>query len=987
MTPERWQRVEEVYHAVAALPARERTDLIASLCTGDTELQEEVESLLAHVTAASAFLENPVSEDVTRAALLEDQTLVGRRVGDFSVVALVGSGAMGEVYRAHDLQLGRDVALKILPRLFWNDRDRRARFEREARILAALNHPNVGAIYGHADLEGSLALVLELVEGETLAERLTRSMPLSETLAIARGIAEALDTAHERGIIHRDLKPANIKITPEGVVKVLDFGLAKLAAEESDGAAAGASHSQPGIGGKVATRDGVLLGTPGYMSPEQARGKAADKRSDLWAFGVVMLEMLTGRPVFAGNTDAEVLTSVLEKQPDFGPLPLDTPATIRTLLRRCLEKDRKRRLDSAGAARWEIDDALTSLSSSHPTAAVSWSPWRPRLIGALGGVGAGAALATLMWLVMLPAPDASLPASRFAIVTPAAELLNVSSADRDLALSPDGRHLVYRAAGSTTNGSLLFLRPLDQLDARPIGDSENAFSPFFSPDGRWVAFFERAMLKKTAVTGGPVVTLAPITGGPLGGSWGDDNTIVFATDDPRTGLWRVSADGGVPAVLTTPDAAQQATDHAFPSVLPDGRGVLFTITAADQPTHAQVAWLDLETGKWRSLVRGGSHAEYVRGVGGSGHAGYLIYTAEGTLRAVRFDTNRPDVRGDPAVVLERVMTKPTGAANYAVSRTGTLIYVPDGAVMPTPMTLLTWVDRSGREQAIDAAPRAYGPPRLAPDGVRVAVGFPDQGDTEVWIVDLERDISRRLTFSRGMDGLPSWTPDGRRIVFMSARTGALNWFTMAADGSGPVEQVTTNPSNEWPTSITPDGRRILGFDIAPTSSRRVIAAHLIDPANGRPFATPQRVQGLFAGTFPVISSNGRYVAYQSEESGQDEIYVRSFPHVDQGRWQISTGGGTRAAWSRSGRELFYLDAENTLHAVPVDTVGPTFVAGKAVKVFDAKYAQPNPARHYDVSLDDSRFLMLKPRAADDKATPAHMVVVTRWSEYLQSRVP
>jgi serine/threonine protein kinase/Tol biopolymer transport system component len=987
MTPERWQRVEEVFHAVAALPEREQSHVMARLCAGDTELHEEVASLLTHEGAAHAFLENPVSADLTGAALLEDQTLVGKRVGDFSVVDLVGSGAMGEVYRAHDLRLGRHVALKILPRLFWNDQDRRARFEREARMLAALNHPNVGAIYGHADLDGSPALVLELVEGETLAERMARPIPVSETLAIARGIAEALETAHERGIIHRDLKPANIKITPEGVVKVLDFGLAKLAAEEPDSAASGAGHSPPATAGKVATRDGVLVGTPGYMSPEQARGKAADKRSDLWAFGVVVLEMLTGRPVFAGETDAEVLASVLERQPDFERLPPETPTSIRTLLRRCLEKDRKRRLDSAGAARWEIDDALALVSSAHPTEAVFSSPRRAGLIGAFGGVCAGAGLATLVWVVMWSAPDVSLPASRFAIVTPPAEPLNVSSADRDLALSPDGRYLVYRASGSTTNGSFLYLRPLDRLDARAIGDTANAFAPFFSPDGRWVAFFERAMLKKTAVTGGPVVTLAPIIGGPLGASWGDDNTIVFATDDPRTGLWRVSADGGVPAVLTTPDAAQQEADHAFPSVLPEGRGVLFTITAADQPTHAQVAWLDLDTGERRSLIRGGSHAEYVPGVGASGSPGYLIYTAEGTLRAVRFDANRPDLLGDPGVVLERVMTKPTGAANYTVSRTGTLIYVPEGAVTSTPTTSLTWVDRSGREHATNAAARAYGPPRLAPDGVRVAVGFPDQGDTEVSILDLARGISRRLTFSRGMDGLPIWTPDGRHIVFMSARTGALNWYKMAADGGGAVEQVTASASNEWPTSITPDGERILGFDIAPTSSRRVIAAQLIEPANGRPLATPQRVQGLFPGTFPVISPNGRYVAYQSEESGRDDIYVRAFPHVERGRWQISTGGGTRAAWARSGQELFYLDATNTLHAVTVDTAGPTFVAGKAVKVFDAKYAQPNPARHYDVSLDDSRFLMLKPVAPDDKATPAHMVVVTRWSEYLQSRIP
>jgi serine/threonine-protein kinase len=739
--------------------------------------------------------------------------------------------------------------------------------------------------------------------------------------------------------------------------------------------------------------------------------------------------MLTGWRAFDGESTAHVLEAVEATEPEWTRLPAKTPPAIRTLLRRCLEKSRAQRLDSATAARLEIDDALAAVSnrgtrpSEHPldlaaahsppaavarrhtrsltlvalaaaitlVALVVWQLWRRDnfrrnpLAGAtvarlneFAGKGTDAAIS----------PDGKFltSVSRFAIVTPPAQPLNVASNDRDLALSPDGRYLVYRAIGSTTNGSALFLRALDRLEARQISDIDNAYTPFFSPDSRWVAFFERGMLKKVSVTGGPVVTLGPVAGGPLGASWGEDNTIVFGTDDPRTGLWRVGADGGEPTVVTRPDATQQESDHGFPSMLPDGRGVLFTITAA-QPAKAQVAWIDLESGQRRTLVGGGYHAEYLDGSAGSGRSGHLIYAAEGALRAVRFDPIRSVVLGESSVVVERVMIKSNGAANYSLARNGTLVYVPEGAATPTPITTLTWVDRSGREESIDAPPRAYGPPRLSPDGERIAVGFPDQGDTEIWILDLARAVSRRLTFSPGMDGLPMWSPDGRRIVFMSARSGALNWYTMAADGSAAVQRVTTSPTHEWPVSISHGGDRVFGFDIAPTSARRVITATLPGHADDGSSATPQRAQGIFPGVFPEVSPNGRYIAYLSEESGQDEIYVRSFPQVDRGRWQISTGGGTRAAWSRNGRELFYLDATNTLHAVPADTTARTFVVGKPIKVFDAKYVEPNPARHYDVSPDGRRFLMLKPRGADPNATPATMVVVERWSDELRARVP
>jgi serine/threonine protein kinase len=1038
--PDDWSRVKDIFARARALPADARDAYMADACRGNDGLQREVESLLAADTRAERFLEAPprlLDSDATG-------SLAGQRIGPYHIESRIGAGGMGEVYQGRDTMLGRHVAIKVLLPTVARDAESLTRFRREAQLLASLNHPHIAQIHGFEHAGDVWALVMELVPGPTLAQRIrgrgsvtsaaptdddhqSLPLPMAEALGIAAQIAAALEAAHEQGIIHRDLKPANIKVREDGTVKVLDFGLATALDRLTPPDVA---DRRALSGSADATRTGAIFGTPAYMSPEQARGKTVDRRGDLWAFGCILYEMLTGRRTFDGDSTATVLEAVETTEPEWTSLPAKTPAAIRTLLRRCLEKSRAQRLDSATAARLDIEEALAALSnrltrlSEQPldlaavhssTTEVARRSTRSLTLVALAGALTSVTLVGVWQLSQRDVPGRSLLAgatvarstdaageethaaispdgtsltsvSRFAIVTPPAQPLNVASNDRDLALSPDGRYLVYRAIGSMTNGSALFLRALDRLEARQISDIDNAYTPFFSPDSRWVAFFERGMLKKVSVTGGPVLTLGPVAGNPLGASWGENNTIVFGTDDPRTGLWRVGADGGDPTVVTRPDASQQESDHGFPSMLPDGRGVLFTITAA-QPAKAQVAWIDLEGGQRRTLVGGGYHAEYLDRSAGAGRSGHLIYAAEGALHAVRFDPIRRLVVGESSVVVERVMIKSNGAANYTVARNGTLVYVPEGATAPTPTTTLAWVDRSGREESIEAPPRAYGPPRLAPNGEQIAVSFPDQGDSEIWILDLARSTSRRLTFSPRMDGLPMWSPDGRRIVFMSARSGALNWYSVAADGSGAVERVTTSPTHEWPASISPGGDRVFGFDIAPTSTRRVITATLTGPADSGFSAAPQRVQGLFRGVFPEISPNGRYLAYQSEESGQDEIYVRPFPQVDHGRWQISTGGGTRAAWSRNGRELFYLDATNTLHAVPADTTARTFVVGKPMKVFEAKYVEPNPSRHYDVSPDGRRFLVLKPRGADPNATPATMVVIERWSDELRARVP
>ena len=960
MTDERWPRVKALFQAAVERPPEEREAFLAT-ATADEALRREVESLLTADTSDAGFLDQlPVAAVLTP----------GLRVGRYEIVAPLGAGAMGEVYRARDTNLHRDVALKVLPELFAVDPDRLARFTREAQLLATLNHPNIAAIHGLEESNGTRALVLELVDGPTLADRIGRGpIPLAEALPIARQIAEALEAAHEKGIIHRDLKPANIKITGARVVKVLDFGLAKVC----DGAPQSDLSRSPKL---TATNLGerTILGTPAYMSPEQARGAPLDRRTDIWSFGCVLYEMLTGRVLFAGDTISDTIAAILEREPDGTKLPADTPVPIRRLLRRCLEKDRKRRLDSMSDARLEIDDA-NACPAGETLARAATPPRRvtPVAIAALAGLTVIAAL--VAWILMRPAPATPALPARFAIVPAPGLPLNVSGLARDLALSPDGRHLVYRAGGSNTAGSPLMVRAIDQLEAKLVADVGGAYAPFFSPDNRWIGFFENTELKKVSIAGGPAITLCRFSGVPLGASWGDDNTVTFATNTPGTGLWRVSADGGEPTILTTADPAQPEGTYSFPSVLPLGRGVLFTIATASQ-ADSSVAVLDLKTGQRKTLIRGGGDAQYVE-------TGHLIFAAAGALRAVRFDPVRLEVLGDPVTVVDHVMMKPTGGANYAVSRAGRLVYIGAGlSELATPRALL-WVDRKGHEEPTGAPLRAYGTPRLSPDGTRVAAEVYDQ-NTNIWIWDFAQETLRRLTFESGGAGMSVWTPDGRQIIFESGRTGMPGVYKQAADGSGTVDRLSTSATPQWPTSIAPDGQWVAGFDLmAGAVPTNIVFLPLTRPPGSDP------VRDLkFNGSFSDFSPNGRYLAYQSNESGRDEIYVRPFPRVDNGRWQVSTAGGTRPVWARNGRELFYLDASNVLIAVPVGTTGPTMSLGTPVKVFDTKYAEPNPSRHFDVSADGQRFLMLKASSASDHpATPASMVVVEQWFEELRQRVP
>jgi serine/threonine-protein kinase len=973
-----WADLEALFHEALACAPADRGAFLAERCAGRPDLQAEVEALLRADEGASGSWEMPSVAQHTRLK-------AGARVGPYELLGELGAGGMGEVYRARDTKLGRDVAIKVLADAFTLDPERLARFKREARLLAALNHPHIGAIYGVEEADPSpgsgpavRALVLELVEGETLADRIAKGpIPLDEALPIAKQIAEALEAAHEHGIIHRDLKPANIKVRADGTVKVLDFGLAK--ALDPSPSATDVSQS-PTITSPAATRMGVIMGTAAYMSPEQAHGKAVDKRADIWAFGCVLYEMLTGTHAFAGDDVTDTLATVLKSDPDWSGLPADTPLAIRKLLRRCLEKDPRRRLPDIGSARLEIDDAQPR-PSEHvvPTPKPHPSGWRrvvalatPALVGSL-------VTGTAVWLVTRPVSPAAPRVMRTTITPSAAAPLTIVGGGRDLAIAPDGLRLVYVASNATQ----LLVRRLDQLVPTALTGLGVPLQPVFSPDGQWIAFFDgNAALKKVAVTGGPAVMLSPTKNAGGGATWSPDDTIIFATVAPSTGLLRVGASGGEPEVLTTPDDAQGEVDHGWPEVLPGGDAVLFTVFMNGGIEQAQVAVLDLRTRSRRVLLRGGSHAQYVA-------PGYLIYAVAGTLRAVAFDLARREVTGSPVPVVEDVVIKPFGAVDASVAADGTLVYVRGGPV-GTPRRTLVWVDRRGREEAAAAPARGYRYPRLSPDGMKVAVEVQEEQGSDIWIWDLARQALTRFTFDPAQDIYPVWTPNGRRLAFRSTRAMPANVFWQAADGTGAVERLTETPNEQAPYAFSPDGTRLVLREDGPKTGGDLVVLAL----DGE-----RRVTSLIQTTFNErngeISPDGRWLAYESDESGQEEIYVRPFPDVNGGHWQVSTGGGSEPLWARSGRELFYRGSDTALLGVAVAVEGSaSFRTGKPVRLVEGRYyagagSGAAPGRTYDVSPDGLRFLMVKEGGGADQtaAAPPSIVVVQHWVEELKRLVP
>ena len=929
----------------------------------------------------------------------------GTRLGPYEVITQIGVGGMGEVYRATDTHLGRQVAIKVLPEAFAQDADRLARFEREAKTLAALNHPHIAAIYGFEKSGGANALVMELVEGPTLAELLERragpsgpaGLPIDEALPIAKQIAEALEAAHEQGIIHRDLKPANVKVRPDGTVKVLDFGLAK-AMEPPSGSSPSVSMS-PTITTPAMTQAGMILGTAAYMSPEQARGKTVDKRADIWAFGCVLYEMLTGQRAFGGDDVSDVLASVLAREPDWARLPATLSPALGTYVRRCLQKDPRQRVQAIGDVRLAIEGAFETAvpQAAAPVVVAQWR--RVALISAAAAIAGGAIVGTLVWVATRPAAPVPPRVSRLPLAPSGAAALSINGNDRDLAITPDGSRVVYVG----NNGTQLFVRALDALEPVAVFTGTPR-GPFVSPDSQWIGMVDvNNILKKVAVTGGPAITLATLDNAPRGATWAADETIIVATSDPTTGLQRVAAAGGPATVLTRPDRAQGEGDHLWPELLPGGRAVLFTVTAQTGGLDAaQVAVLDLQAGTWKVLVRGGSHAHYVPSGPGlptraGREGGHLVYAAAGTLRAVPFDLARLETRGTPVPVVPDVVTTAAGALDAVVAGDGTLAYVSGVAAAGAQRTLV-WVDRQGRETPIPAPLRAYTYPRLSPDGTRIAV-YADDQEQDLWLWDLARTTLTRLTFEPRQDLTPVWTPDGRRLVFSSERAGPQNLYMQAADGTGSATRLTESANAQNPSAITADGTRVLFHEL--TTGRRDMRLLTLTPTRptagqgrGEP-VEPPHVEPLLETRFEerggIVSPDGRWLTYESNSSGRFEIYLRPFPNVGDGQWQVSNAGGVQPLWARSGRELFYIAPDGALLTVPVEPRGTIWSAGTATKLVEGRYytgRNVNVSRHYDVSPDGQRFVMVKTGGGTDQtAAPASLIVVQHWVEELKRLVP
>jgi len=883
----------------------------------------------------------------------------GARIGQYEIVTLLGAGGMGEVYRARDARLQRDVAIKIVRDLAAGGPDRVARFRREAQVLASLNHPHIGAIYGVEDIGESGALVLELIDGPTLADRIARGpIPLDEAIAIARQVADALAAAHDHGVIHRDLKPANIKLRPDGTVKVLDFGLAKVFADES-GASEPFNSPTLSLG---ATHAGVILGTAAYMSPEQARGKAVDKRTDVWAFGCVLYEMLAGRRAFGGDEVSDTLAFVITREVDWNALPKETPAPIRRLLRRCLEKDRARRLRDVGDAALDLSDVSGVAEPGQVLGAAAGARRRPLAIGlAAGAVAATAALLVARSWQTVP-PRAL---ERFTIVAPSNAALVATVSLRTTAISPDGRRILY----VTVDGRLM-MRTLDRLDVVPLLESGLHSAPFFSPDGNSVGFFTlgTSEMFRVPVAGGPTIPVARSVGVSRGATWLPDDSIVFATTAAATGLLRVPSSGGDPKAITVPDARAGEADHVWPEALPGGHAVLFTVMSGSGVANAQIAAVDVQTGARKNLLRGGTNAIYLP-------TGHLLYSAGGSMRVVPFDADRLEIRGEPVPVPEPITVSSVGAVNASISGDGTLAYVP-GTGMNAAERSLAWVDRTGHEELIDTPAAPFAVPRVSPDGGRV-VAHLEADTSDVIVTDLRRHNQVRLTFGKAPSLRPMWSADGKWVLFRSDVAGPAI-YRKASDGGGSIERVTPVVGDGSVHAVTPDGRTIVYAQISENTARDLWMVDIDGKDKPQPLVVEPGDQAN-----AVISPDGHWLAYHSSEAG--EIYVRPFPNVADGKWQLVTKGAKWPLWSRDGKELFYVTARGIM-SIAVDTSQQTFHWGSPTLLFEASYsAFPGLAgpRNYD-QAPDGRFLVIKERQG---TSPGALVIVKNWFDEIKRLAP
>jgi serine/threonine protein kinase len=896
----------------------------------------------------------------------------------------LGAGGMGEVYRARDTRLNRDVAVKVLLPSVANDPDRLARFSREAQVLASLNHPNIAHIYGVEEASGVTALVMELVEGEDLSQRIARGpIPIDEALPIARQIAEALEAAHDHGIIHRDLKPANIKLRADGTVKVLDFGLAKAIGQRSGIGDQGSGNAANSPTLSIhATEAGIILGTAAYMSPEQARGRPVDKRADIWSYGVVVYEMVTGQRAFTGDDVSETLASVLKDSPAFDALPASTPPRLRRILERCLERDPKARLRDIGEARLELiriangDGDLSVASTIARVPIVAASAWSRALPWAVAGALALAlAMSWAPWQTTTMRPPSLLQVS--------AELgadvsLPLDSGDTT-SLSPDGTVVAFIAQKSGDSNRHLYVRRLNQLQATVLPGTDDARDPFFSPDGEWIGFFARGKLKKIAVAGGGAVTLCDAPE-DRGGAWSDDGTIVFAAQS-RGILSRVSSAGGTPQPVSS--LVDGEVSHRWPQVLPGGKAVLFTSGGAGiSYDDASLVVQPLPTGPHTVIQRGAYHGRYLPSGRQGGH---LLYMQAGAVFAAPFDLDRLSVTGSPVPAIEGVARNLiTGFAQFAVSASGTVVYVPG---LSTGGILVHWMDQQGKMTPLRTTPANWVDLRFAPDGQRLAFQIIGE-QLDIWVYEWARDTLTRLTFDPALDMKPVWTADGRRIGFASARAdkSTPNLYWQRADGTGETERLTESTQRQEPSSWHPSGTALVFEE----QNRQNNTDLMILPIAG------DEVSGWKAGTPTVFlntpfnernamfSPDGRWVSYVSNESGRDEVYVRPYPGPG-GKWQISTGGGVVTTWSHSKRQLFY-GWNGQIMVVPYAAEADSFRAEKPRLWSEGRYAVRGPNRMFDLHPDGTR-VALAPVGQADGMKHDHITFLFNFFDHVRRIAP
>ena len=874
----------------------------------------------------------------------------GTRLGPYSVTAKIGEGGMGEVYQARDTKLDRDVALKVLPEAFTSDPDRLARFEREAKVLASLNHPNIGSIYGLEEAEGVRALVLELVEGPTLADRIKQGpIPLDEALPIAKQIAEALEAAHEAGVIHRDLKPANIKVKADGTVKVLDFGLAK---------AFQADPSNVSTVTVAGTEAGAILGTPAYMSPEQSRGRPVDKRTDVWAFGCVLFEMLTGLRAFGADTHSDTVAAILGRDPHWLALPSAAPSGLAGLLRRCLRKDHARRQRDLGDVSIELEELRDLRQADQAPWHRDVQPRAPRslsLAWTIAGLGVVVTTAVVVWSVTRPSPPSAVTRTLLSVAP--ANRIAMNNNGQNMAISRDGRWLAF--GGTTGTDRQLYLRNLAEGEARAVAGTAGARYPFFSPDGQWVGFFDgvAGQLKKVAVTGGTPVTLcaAPAARGE---SWGENGMIVFASPS-RAALSQVSEDGGTPEPVTELDISRGETTHRQPRLLPGGHAVLFkTQGTSNDDTH--IWGQSLTTGDRHRLVEDANFATY-------SPTGHLVYVQGGSLMAAPFDPDRLELLGPAVTVVDASVGT---VQQFTLSDSGLLVYATGDS--PAAGRRLVWVSReTGEAQPLAAPSGGYFHAHLSPDDERILVDSA-QG---VGVFEIASGVFERL----GAGNWVVWAPDGRRVTYARRQAGTVyDIFGRPSDGSGTEEALVVRDLSQMPQAWSPDGRTLA---FAEQDLAGVAGGIWLLSLDGDPTAEPW-LQTPAIENEAQFSPDGRWIAYSSNQTGRVEVYVRSLDG-DVTR-PITTEGGSAPRWSEDGRELFYRSG-NGMFVVEVSTDG-RFERGLPSLLFEGPYLEDvNGIASYDVTGNAERFLMIT--RGESGAAQMQLNVVLNWHQELLERVP